>query len=753
MLLGDFAGLRGGARKPCAGLLAVPPQEREQELPTTVTNAKINVAETAADRVRQKFAALAPTGSKPSGARIPGIAPAKPSQQKTAAEGEKEVLGLGSEVYLFKCHGEGCRHNWISGRGATSSEQICKCCGESVVGTLVQGAVHCELMGGEDAGEVIRIMFEKPLSPKVASNELEVQLQNHLHNEILFFMQFLHEDEGLAEYIRYRRAGGDRGEDGRPVRDGKQDVRLLERVLAVVEALVRAEFQGTMRGGEADAKLQAFMRGDVVLKLAAPVQRAGAAGMGAMTLHIDFDIALDVEDRLADKVDDRLHSLRKVMREMDGKLLEKAPQPNAKHPCAWLARFISSIDWQRAMTSVAGREQHDRVRCMTCRFLAEECSSDVARSRDVRRQLRVAPAFLFCSTVTIGRQDKGGRTWEDRCTSLLESIAATKGGECYVLASVDNSDCLSLTLVSRPDWLAAGVDRLLTLIASGASAVPSMTSLVGLGRAAKGLITVSPSIGKRPQFEAVRDLHGFMGAVSLSKRVQWNRSKPRSSLVGQQEFDAVRQLFRDFSGLQELTDLVDFLKDFRQGGSALAKPEPRPPKPPDRTSVVPSLSRSRVVKRTPSPQRAAARLRRKKRKQSSSASSTQSSRQRKSRRRSPSYTKATRASPSRSRMVRASPSVQRPESKDAPPEIKPMGRNHTDITDQDIATFIDATIAQVAGEASSPARFGEQAHMTAGVASSQQMPQAPARVHRVASPPPDRPKVKFGFVAAPPPLP
>eukprot|EP00971_Amphidinium_carterae_P213668 4240416-Amphidinium_carterae.1 len=175
-------------------------------------------------------------------------------------------------------------------------------------------------------------MFEKPLSPKVASNELEVQLQNHLHNEILFFMQFLHEDEGLAEYIRYRRAGGDRGEDGRPVRDGKQDVRLLERVLAVVEALVRAEFQGTMRGGEADAKLQAFMRGDVVLKLAAPVQRAGAAGMGAMTLHIDFDIALDVEDRLADKVDDRLHSLRKVMREMDGKLLEKAPQPNAKHP-------------------------------------------------------------------------------------------------------------------------------------------------------------------------------------------------------------------------------------------------------------------------------------------------------------------------------------------------------------------------------------------------------------------------------------
>ena len=44
-------------------------------------------------------------------------------------------------------------------------------------------------------------------------------------------------------------------------RNMKHDVSLVDRMASIVEALCKAEFQGVMRGGEADAKLQAVLNG------------------------------------------------------------------------------------------------------------------------------------------------------------------------------------------------------------------------------------------------------------------------------------------------------------------------------------------------------------------------------------------------------------------------------------------------------------------------------------------------------------
>ena len=73
-----------------------------------------------------------------------------------------------------------------------------------------------------------------------------------------------------------------------------------------------------------------------------------------------------------------------------------------------------------------------------------------------RRVLRTCPGFLFCTTVLICKLGESGKSWEDRWSSFLEGVVATKGGEAFVLASVDARDQLNLTLLSQPEWLGFG---------------------------------------------------------------------------------------------------------------------------------------------------------------------------------------------------------------------------------------------------------------------------------------------------------
>merc|ERR1719161_183025 len=99
------------------------------------------------------------------------------------------------------------------------------------------------------------------------------------------------------------------------------------------------------------------------------------------------------------------------MREMDKKLLAKLPKaPTEGHPRALLARLVSGLDWQKALANISGREGHDQVRCMTCRFIGEDCSTDVQRSQDVRRCLRQPPGFIFHVKMMLSREDRGGKS-------------------------------------------------------------------------------------------------------------------------------------------------------------------------------------------------------------------------------------------------------------------------------------------------------------------------------------------------------
>ena len=87
----------------------------------------------------------------------------------------------------------------------------------------------------------------------------EDQLVDFARQEIRFLSQFF-EEEGVRDYVAYRQGRFMEGCEGR---DRKKDPLLLERLCHVVEALCRAEFTGSMRAGEADAKLQALLAGQV----------------------------------------------------------------------------------------------------------------------------------------------------------------------------------------------------------------------------------------------------------------------------------------------------------------------------------------------------------------------------------------------------------------------------------------------------------------------------------------------------------
>lgn len=505
------------------------------------------------------------------------------------------------EILVFKC-GRGCSHTWISGRGSTSYEQICKSCGASVVGELVKGAALCELVkdweSKDDVGEVLRINFDRPFGRGLSEPELEEKLGQYLGSELRFFGKFFLE-EGLPDWIAYRRGlnlDNDQESEGR---DLKQDVRVLDQMASLIGALCRAEFEGTMRGGEADAKLQGLLNGNVKLRFLKPVTRA-AHGRSTITVAVDFGIALEVEERILDKTDDRLRNLRRILKEMDRKLLAKHDSgPCLKHPRTLLANLIASFDWQRAVSTLSGKEGHDRVRCMTCRFIGEDCSVDVPRSQEVRKSLRQAPGFVFQATLVINREDRGGKSWQDRVSDFLEGVAGTRGGECFGLAETDSRGCLRLKLYSQPEWLGSAVDRVRTFAQGGGSV--GLSHLVGLGRVARGLHVVEPPTGSPPKFEVVSDLSDLLSIFdeaiscpeSASKRVRWNQLGPRCAPIAGTAFESTRALFRAFSSFECLEDFAEFLQDFRQGhATAAAKPVPRPPRVPDATLASRSMSRA-----------------------------------------------------------------------------------------------------------------------------------------------------------------
>jgi len=160
----DFAGFRGAEtaekRKAPLGRLAVPPAP-ESEGPPLPPEPQPKAS--AADRVRERLASLRSGGAGGAGSRVPGIvapAAAVPARrpcigpERPAPAGQQSgpassVDASGAEVLVFRCTGARCRHEWVSGRGATSFEQICKCCGASVVGVLSKGAVLCEVAAAE----------------------------------------------------------------------------------------------------------------------------------------------------------------------------------------------------------------------------------------------------------------------------------------------------------------------------------------------------------------------------------------------------------------------------------------------------------------------------------------------------------------------------------------------------------------------------------------------------------------------------
>ncbi|CAK0858821.1 unnamed protein product, partial [Prorocentrum cordatum] len=624
----EFAGFRkpkadGGAPagpRKVAGRLAVPPAEGEHAFPPqppveVATPAPVSRlgAPSAADKVRARLAALKGGGGATTGtsSRAPGIAvpvapkgPIGPERPKAATGGSDAAAPAasvsGPEVLVFRC--TGCRHTWVSGRGSTSLEQICKSCGASVVGVLSEGAVMCELVKASHsgAGEVIKIRFDRPIGAGFPAHELEAKLGAFVESELRFAARFFEED-GVMDYVAYRRgAGGDGRGEGR---DAKQDVLMVDRMASTFEALCKAEFAGTMRGGEADAKLQGLLGGLVEFRFVSAPERIGGGSIGsAITAAVDFRPSLDVDERVADKVDERVQKLRGVMREMDKKVLEshrgsRGPEP--QHPAQWLARVISGLDFHRGIANISGREGHDRVRCMTCRFLGEDCSSDVARSQEVRGALRRLPSFVFQTGLLLGREESGSRGWRERVGPFLEGVAGTRGGECFILAAVDSRDRLRLTLFSHPEWLAGARDRIVAY-AQGGQGAPLLSSLVGLGRAAKGLHIVDEKPGAPPQFEAVSAvepllrLFGPGGAAargpalqgtgeaadaSLPSRICWAGDVPRCSPVDRRLFEEARGVFRADCGFECLDDLVDFLRDFRHGrAEAQAKPQPRPPR-------------------------------------------------------------------------------------------------------------------------------------------------------------------------------
>jgi len=389
-----------------------------------------------------------------------------------------------------------------------------------------------------------------------------------------------------------------------------------------------------------------------------------------LTVAIDFGLARDVEEHISDKVDERLLKLRALMKEMDKKVLAKISpgplSPESRHPRALLARLISGFDWRRALNSISGKEGHDRVRCITCRFIGEDCSTDVQRSQDVRRALRKAPGFVFQASMVLAKQERGGKSWRERVGVLLAGIAGTRGGECFILASTDSSDHLLLTLYSQPEWLASAVERI-TTYASGGPAAPFLTNLVGLGRCARGLQVVDPPVGSRPRFEVVSDVLSFIdlfvGSSGMKKgddpeeeamkRVLWQGSPPRSTPAHPLDLEKVRGLFRVYCAFEDMSDFIDFLQDFRKGGAtALAKPEPRGSRAPEGSArdgtPAPSLARSAsqaTLHTAASPSRAAARSQARPASgrrspsygRSPSASSSSSSPRPRATRRSPSY--------------------------------------------------------------------------------------------------------------------
>jgi len=373
------------------------------------------------------------------------------------------------------------------------------------------------------------------------------------------------------------------------------------------------------------------------------------------------------------------------MNEMDKKLLSKSP--DLEHPRELLARVISGLNWQRALNSISGREGHDRVRCMTCRFICEDCSLDVPRSQEVRHALRRLPGFVFRARFVLGREDRGGKPWEACASTFLEGLAETKGSECFVLASTDSRGLLHLGLYSQPEWLACAAQRLSTF-AHGGNAAPFLTSLVGLGRLAKGLHVVEPRVGAGLQYEVVSDTWAFLNLFASAdlprtgddegnpplRRVRWTGSEPKASLTQLKDLESARALFRAHCRFDDLDSFVDFLCDFRHGtATAQAKPVPRPPPSVRSSSQAPSWggdtmdggrprsapprpsrarSASRVTRRTGgSPSRAASRAqspsRGKGRRRSETRSRTPPSRRSPEYRRSPSHRSPTPRSASR----------------------------------------------------------------------------------------------------------
>lgn len=565
MRLQDFAGFRESrdvARTPCLGRLAFPPLEVDASEP-------VPGSLSAADRVRERLQALKSGAGQKADRRVPGIA-GVPKWGAVEDVKPKTKLARSVESLIFRCSGPLCRHTWVSGRGATSFEQICKSCGASVVGVVSEGEL-CEVRDGP-SGEVLHVRWPVSSVPP----DLELALKRFVQAELCFVSRFFTEG-GLVDYIAHRRQGVV-DEVGKPMRNMQKDVQLVACMADTLEALCKAEFQGTMRGGEADAKLQGLLNGEVEFRfLTAPARSAGGT---MLTVEVDFSTALDIEDRIADRVDECVHALRRVMREMDK--VETQKPHIMQHPRTLLGQLISGLDWHRAVS--AGREGHDRVRCMTCRFLGDDCSLDVVRSQQVRGALRQVPGFVFQAHVVLGREDHGGKSWEERSANFLEGVAQTKGGECFILASSDARH-LHLKLFSHPEWLSNAVDRTVTYAQAASKNNTLLSNLVGLGRVAKGLHVVEPAIGARPAFHVVHDVLSFMELFASKDpdtempRVRWQGISPHSFLVNAQQYETTKTLFRTHACFQDLRDFVDFLQDFRRGGpaAARAKPEPRPP--------------------------------------------------------------------------------------------------------------------------------------------------------------------------------
>ncbi|OLP96963.1 40S ribosomal protein S22 [Symbiodinium microadriaticum] len=473
--LRDFAGFRAAERKPVLGRLAVPPSEDPAPL----------AAPSAADRVKQRLA---------------------------------EPV---SEILAFHCTGKGCGHHWVTGRGTTSCEQICKVCGESVVGVPSKGSVFCEV------DQVVKIRLERHVAPGWATLELEDRLLDFVRAEIKFVSQFFQDprlpgsngptaspgaadeqrtdgtvDEGAASSSSAAAAeaptqatmatmmvtpetltgtgggsqapklpGSGKRLEGDEGRDRNKDALLVHRAARVVDGLCRAEFTNFLRAGEADAKLQAFLKGRIRFSLTSSPERDRAGAVVAAA--VDFEIELDIEDRIADKADDRLQRLRKVMAETDKKVLEKNREkvPDEEtialmHPRKLLAELLSGFDWRRALSDNLDREGHDQVRCMTCRFLAEDCSADVQRSLDVRHALRAMPSFVFGMEVVLTQVGGACKDWEEQHEEEEEEDRKKEGEEdqkeaqrtqqtqrtsCWKVGRPQQADSADDSLESRPD--------------------------------------------------------------------------------------------------------------------------------------------------------------------------------------------------------------------------------------------------------------------------------------------------------------